>query len=45
MSRNSARGVLVAILSLFTVGAALSLHTVKAQDVTEHQILKALTPE
>ena len=45
MSRNSARSVLIAILSLFTVGAALSLHTVRAQDVTEDQILKALTPE
>lgn len=45
MSRNSARGILIAILSLFTIGATLPLHAVKAQDVTEDQILKALTPE
>jgi outer membrane protein OmpA-like peptidoglycan-associated protein len=45
MSRKSARSISIAILSLFTACAALSLHAVKAQDVTEDQILKALTPE
>jgi outer membrane protein OmpA-like peptidoglycan-associated protein len=45
MPRNSARSIFIAILSLFTVGAALSFHPAKAEDVTEDQILKALTPE
>ena len=45
MSRNSARGVAIAVLSLFAVGAALSFDAAKAEDVTEDQILKALTPE
>ena len=43
MSRNSARSVFIAILSLFAAGAAFS--TAKAQTVSEDQILKALTPE
>jgi outer membrane protein OmpA-like peptidoglycan-associated protein len=45
MSRNSARSVFIAILSLFTIGATLSIGAAKAEDVTEDQILKALTPE
>ena len=45
MSKNSARGILIAILSLVAVGATFPLHTARAQDVTEDQILKALTPE
>jgi outer membrane protein OmpA-like peptidoglycan-associated protein len=45
MSRNSARNVFIAILSLFTIGATLSIGAAKAEDVTEDQILKALTPE
>ena len=45
MSRNSARGVAIAVLALFAVGAALSFHAAKAEVVTEDQILKALTPE
>lgn len=45
MSRNSARRVVIAIVSLFAVGSALSFHAAKAEDVSEDQILKALTPE
>src|ERR1700689_2786306 len=45
MSRNSARNVFIAILSLFTIGATLPIGAAKAEDVTEDQILKALTPE
>ncbi len=45
MSRNSARNVFVAILSLFAIGATLSIGAAKAEDVSEDQILKALTPE
>ncbi len=45
MSRNSARGAAIAVLALFAVGTALSFHAARADDVTEDQILKALTPE
>jgi outer membrane protein OmpA-like peptidoglycan-associated protein len=45
MSRNSARGVAVAVLSLLAIDAALSFHAAKAEDVTEERILKALTSE
>ena len=45
MSRNSAKHAFVALLSLLTIGAALSIGAVKADDVTEDQILKALAPE
>jgi outer membrane protein OmpA-like peptidoglycan-associated protein len=45
MSRNSAKRVSIAILSLFTLGAAFSFHVAKAEDVDEGQILRALTPE
>lgn len=45
MSRNSARNVFVAILSLFAIGATLSIGAAKAEDVSEDQILKALTPK
>jgi outer membrane protein OmpA-like peptidoglycan-associated protein len=45
MSWNSARRFVIAIVSLFAVGTALSFHAAKAQDVSEDQILKALTPE
>jgi outer membrane protein OmpA-like peptidoglycan-associated protein len=45
MSRNSARRVAIAIVSLFAIGTALSFHAAKAEDVSEDQILKALTPE
>jgi outer membrane protein OmpA-like peptidoglycan-associated protein len=42
MSGNSARSAFLAILSLFGIGT-ISIAT--AEDVTEEQILKALTPE
>jgi outer membrane protein OmpA-like peptidoglycan-associated protein len=45
MSWNSAKHAFIALLSLFTIGAALSIGAVKAEDVTEDQILKALAPE
>ncbi len=45
MSTNSARRVIIAVLSFFTIGAMLSIGTVKAEDVTEDQILRALAPE
>jgi outer membrane protein OmpA-like peptidoglycan-associated protein len=45
MSRNSAKHAFIALLSLLTIGAALSIGAVKAEDVTEDQILKALAPE
>ena len=45
MSRNSAKHAFAALLSLLTIGAALSIGAVKAEDVTEDQILKALAPE
>jgi outer membrane protein OmpA-like peptidoglycan-associated protein len=45
MSRNSAKHAFIALLSLLTIGAALSIGAVKADDVTEDQILKALAPE
>ena len=45
MSSNSARNVFIAILSLFTIGVTLSIDAAKAEDVSEDQILKALTPE
>ncbi|MGA8899191.1 OmpA family protein [Bradyrhizobium sp.] len=44
MSRNSARNVSIAILPLFTVGTALSIGAAKPEDVSEDQILRALTP-
>src|SRR5438445_6742906 len=47
MSRNSGRRELVAILSLLTIGAALSFgvaRAVAADDVTEDQIVRALAP-
>jgi outer membrane protein OmpA-like peptidoglycan-associated protein len=44
-SRISTRNVFIAALSLFAVGAALSIGAAKAaEDVTEDQILQALTP-
>jgi len=44
-SRISTRRVFIATLSLFTIGAALSIGAVRAaDDVTEDQILQALTP-
>ena len=45
MSRNSAKHAFIALLSLLTIGAALSIGAAKAEDVTEDQILKALAPE
>ena len=45
MSRNSAKRAFIALLSLLTIGAVLSIGAVKAEDVTEDQILKALAPE
>jgi outer membrane protein OmpA-like peptidoglycan-associated protein len=45
MSRNSATRAFIAIFSFFVVGAVLSIGTVKAEDVTEDQILRALAPE
>jgi outer membrane protein OmpA-like peptidoglycan-associated protein len=45
MSKISAKSVITAILSLFAVGAAFSIGAVRAaDDVTEDQILRALTP-
>lgn len=45
MSSNPAKRAAIAILSLFALGSALSLQAAKAEDVTEDQILRALTPE
>jgi outer membrane protein OmpA-like peptidoglycan-associated protein len=45
MSRISQKAVLIAFFSFFAIGAALSIGAAKAEDVTEDQILKALTPE
>ncbi len=48
MSKMSGRKYLTAILSIVTIGAALSLGAARAvagDNVTESQILKALTPE
>jgi len=45
MSGNSAKSVLIAIISLFAIGATLSIDAANAENVTEDQILKALTPE
>ena len=46
MSKMSGRGSLTAILSIVTIGAALSVSVGKAvaEDVTEGQILRALSP-
>jgi outer membrane protein OmpA-like peptidoglycan-associated protein len=45
MSKISGRGSLVAMLSVLTIGAALSVGMAKAaDDVTEDQILRALAP-
>lgn len=47
MSKNSERSTLTAILSIVTVGAALSfglIQAVAADDVTEDQIVRALAP-
>jgi outer membrane protein OmpA-like peptidoglycan-associated protein len=45
MSRLSTTSVFIAALSLFTVGTALSISAARAaEDVTEDQILQALTP-
>ena len=45
MSSNPARRVVIAVFSLFTIGAAFSIGTANAEDVTEDQILRALSPE
>src|SRR5271154_4501512 len=45
MSRNSAKRGFIAMLSFFAIGATLSIGTVRAEDVTEDQILRALAPE
>jgi outer membrane protein OmpA-like peptidoglycan-associated protein len=46
MSKFSTRSVCVAIVSLVTIGAALPVDMARAaDDVTEDQILRALTPE
>src|SRR5260370_38059660 len=47
MSKMSGRGKFTAILSILTIGAALSFGVARAvagDDVTEGQILKALAP-
>src|SRR5260370_38868613 len=47
MSKMSGRGKFTAILSILTIGAALSFGVARAvagDDVTEDQILKALAP-
>jgi outer membrane protein OmpA-like peptidoglycan-associated protein len=44
MSRNSASHLVTATLFL-SVGTALSFHTARAEDISEDQILRALTPE
>ncbi len=45
MSRHPAKIVFVAAVSLLAIGAALSLGAANAEDVTEDQVLKALTPQ
>ena len=45
MSTNSARSIFLAILSLVAIGATLSISAARAEDVSEDQILRALTPE
>ena len=45
MSRTSQRAVLVALFSFIAVGAAFSIGAAKADDVTDDQTLKALTPQ
>jgi len=44
MSRNPAKRVSIAILSLFALGVAFSFHA-RAEEATEDQILRALTSE
>lgn len=44
MSLSPARRVSIAILSLFTLGIAFSLHAANAEEATEDQILRALSP-
>ena len=45
MSRNPAKRVSIAILSLFALAIAFSAHTARSEEATEDQILRALTPE
>jgi outer membrane protein OmpA-like peptidoglycan-associated protein len=45
MSTNSARNIFLAILSLVAIGSTLSISAARAEDVSEDQILRALTPE
>jgi outer membrane protein OmpA-like peptidoglycan-associated protein len=45
MSRNPAKRVSIAILSFFALGIAFSFHATRAEEATEDQILRALTPE
>jgi len=44
MSRTPTKRVSIAFLSLFALGSALSFQAVKAEEATEGQILRALTP-
>ena len=44
MSRNSAKRVSIAILALLTVGAVFSFQAARAEEASEDQILRALTP-
>jgi len=45
MSGSSAKRAFIAILSLVTLGTMLSSGAARAEDATEDQILRALTPE
>src|ERR1700721_3233800 len=44
MSLSPAKRVSIAILSLFALGVAFSFHAASAEEATEDQILRALTP-
>ena len=44
MSTNLEKRAAIAILSFLALGSALSLQAARAEDVTENQILRALTP-
>jgi len=45
MSINSTRSIFLVFVSLFTIGTTLSIGAARAEDISEDQILKALTPE
>jgi outer membrane protein OmpA-like peptidoglycan-associated protein len=45
MTNHFSRRAVIAALSIFAAGSAFSFHAANAQDVTEEQILRALTPD